>query len=158
MLRIRGDREQRVGDGLEEQIVDDGLVLIGKIAQLLGQGEDDVEVVDREELRLAGFEPALRGTRLALRTVAVATGVVGVAIRVAPLTVQLMAAEFGRSAALDRRQDFQLPHAQVPGLTQPPGRAVSAHDVGDLQRRPFHRRGRGALAGQLTAAYLPAQR
>jgi hypothetical protein len=45
---------------------------------------------------------------LALRTVAVATGVVGVAIRVAPLTVQLMAAELGRSAALDRRQDFQL--------------------------------------------------
>jgi hypothetical protein len=52
MLRIGGDREQRVGDGLEQQVVDDGLVLIGEIAQLLGQREHDVEVVDRQELGL----------------------------------------------------------------------------------------------------------
>jgi hypothetical protein len=27
----------------------------------------------------------------------------------------------------------------VPGLTLSPGRAVSAHDIGDLQRKPLHR-------------------
>ena len=41
----------------------------------MGQGEDDMEVVDRERVGAAGFEPVGLSERLTLRTVTVATRV-----------------------------------------------------------------------------------
>ena len=65
MLRVGGDPRQGRARGPEQQIVDGGLVLEGDGGDLGGQGEDDVEVADREEVGLAGGEPVPRRRTLA---------------------------------------------------------------------------------------------
>ena len=77
MLRIGGDRDERLGCGPEQEVVDGGLVLERDGADRRRQGEDDVIVSDRQQLRLAVFEPLPRRCGLALRAMPVATGVVG---------------------------------------------------------------------------------
>ena len=52
VLGIGGDRAQGLGGGAEQDVVDDGLVLVGDRRDLLRHGEDDVEVLDRQELGL----------------------------------------------------------------------------------------------------------
>ena len=47
MFWIGGDGEHGLGAGLEQQIVDHPLVLIGDVGDRLRQGEDQVEVADR---------------------------------------------------------------------------------------------------------------
>src|SRR5437879_12213551 len=51
-----------------------------------------------------------------------------------------MAAEGGRSAALDGRHHLELAKAQMPGIGLAPGGAMVMKDVGDLQPRAAHRR------------------
>src|SRR3546814_1721654 len=64
-LRVGGDGEHRIGGGLEQQIIDQRRVVIGERGNLGRQREHDVEIADREEISLAGFEPAARGGALA---------------------------------------------------------------------------------------------
>ena len=49
-----------------------------------------------------------------------------------------VAAERGGATGLDRRHDFQLGEAQVPGVGLAPRRPMGAKDVGDLEGRPRH--------------------
>ena len=77
MLGVGRYREQRLGRGLEQQVVDDGLVGERQGADLRRQGEDDVIVGNRQKLRLAFFEPLPRRRALTLRAMAVAAGIVG---------------------------------------------------------------------------------
>ena len=42
---VGSDRAERLGDGAEEQTVDDGLVLGGDLGDRRGHGEDDMEVL-----------------------------------------------------------------------------------------------------------------
>src|SRR5215207_4850867 len=75
VLGIGGDGEQRLGCGAEQQVVDHRLVLVGDRSDLGGQGEDQVEVANRQQIGLAGVEPVLRRRTLALGAMAVATRV-----------------------------------------------------------------------------------
>jgi hypothetical protein len=138
--RVSGDRQQRVGDGFEQQVVNEALVLIGDSAQRFGQREHHVEVRDRQQIRLAGFAPAFGATGLTLRAMPVAAGVIGKRVRVALRTVQPMAAEFRRSAAFDRRQGLELPETQMTAVSHPIVSASGRDDVGDLKLRPPHLR------------------
>ena len=54
---------------LEQHRIDDGLVVIGDRRR---QREHDVEVFDRQQIRLSGFQPAARRRPLTLRTVTIA--------------------------------------------------------------------------------------
>ena len=102
------------------------------------QGEDDVIIGNRQELRLAFFEPLPRRRRLALRAVAIAAGVVGDPLVRAVLAALDVSAERGRATGLDRRHDLQLGKAHVPGVGLSPRRPVGAKDVGDLEGGPRH--------------------
>ena len=51
------DREHGLGRGLEQEIVDDGLVLVGNIRDGRGQGEDLMEVLHGQQLSLTGGKP-----------------------------------------------------------------------------------------------------
>src|SRR3546814_2717072 len=56
VLRVGGDGEHRIGGGLEQQIIDQRLVVIGDRGNLGRQREHDVEIADREEISLARSE------------------------------------------------------------------------------------------------------
>ena len=132
MLGVGGDGDQRFGRRLEQQVVDDGLVLPGNGGDRRRQGEHDVEVGNRQQLGFALGQPFLGGNSLALRTVAIAAGVVGDAHVRTILASLDMAAESRGTAALDGRHDLQLREAHLSGVGVAPGRAVAAKDIRQL--------------------------
>ena len=138
MLRVGGDGGQRLGCGLEQQIVDDGLVLERDRADRRRQGEDDVIIGNRQKLRLALGEPLPRRRALTLRAVTVAAGIVGDAFVRAVLAALDVSAERRGPTGLDRRHHLQLGKTQMAGVGLAPRRAMGAKDVGDLQARPRH--------------------
>ena len=77
VLRIGGDRAQRLGGDVEQKSINDLLVGVGDGADRRWQGEHHVVIRHRQKIRLACFEPALRGAALALRAVPVAARVIG---------------------------------------------------------------------------------
>ena len=115
-LGIGRDRHHRLGGGPEQQVVDDRLVLPGDVGDLGRQREDDVEIADRQQVGLALGEPGARGRGLALRTMPIATRVVGDPKIAAVVAAIDMAAERRGAAVLDRRHDLQLGEAQTPSV------------------------------------------
>ena len=98
---------QRLGGGLEQDGVDDGLVLEGDRGDRRRQREDDVEIGNRQQLGLPRGEPRGAGSPLALRAVPVAAGVIGDAGRAAVVAGLDVAAERrgpARSIALITRR------------------------------------------------------
>ena len=134
MLRIGRDGDERLGRGLEQDAVDDGLVLVGDVADRGRQREHDVVVPNRQQLRFAVGQPFLGGDRLALRAVPVAAGVVGDAHMRAILAALDMPAESRGAAALDGRHDLQLREAHLSGVGAAPHRTVAAEDIRNLDR------------------------
>jgi hypothetical protein len=61
MLRIGGDRQHGLGRDLEQQIVEDGLVLVGDVGDGRRQREHHMIVRHRQQVGLARGEPFLRG-------------------------------------------------------------------------------------------------
>ena len=64
MLGITSDFEEGFGAGLQQQMVQDFLVLQGERGQLMGQGEDNMDVARREKLLTTRLEPTLAGVGL----------------------------------------------------------------------------------------------
>ena len=108
MLGIGGDRAQGFGGGVEQNVVDQSLVVMGNGGDLLRHGEDDVEVWHCEELGSSALKPL--GTRqgLALWAVAIAARVVADALVAAGIALLDVAAERCRATLLDRRHDATL--------------------------------------------------
>src|SRR5215831_11830460 len=77
VLGVRGNGQQRLGGGAEQQVVDRCLVVVGNWANLGRQRKDQVEVADRQQIGRARGEPVFRCRALALGTMAVAARVVG---------------------------------------------------------------------------------
>src|ERR1700720_536619 len=135
-----GDGEQCLGRRAEQQIVDHRLVLVADGGDLGRQGEDQVEIADRQQVGLAGGEPVLRRRALALGAMPVAAGGVGDPPVAALLTALDMTAEGGRAATLDGRHHLELAEADMPGIGLTPGGPMTVKDVCDLQPRAAHRR------------------
>ena len=153
MPGIGGDGEQRLGRRAEQQVVDHRLVLVGDRGDLGRQGEDQVEVADRQQIGLAGGKPVPRRRALALGAMAVAARVVRDPAVAAILAALDMAAEGGRAAVLDGRHHLELAKAQMPGIGLAPGGAMAMEDVGDLQPRAAHgRRARLRVSASLRSA------
>ena len=77
VLRIGGDRAQRLGGDVEQKTIDELLVGVGDGADGCGQGEDHVVIRHGQEVRLTSLEPALRSASLALGAMPVTARVVG---------------------------------------------------------------------------------
>jgi hypothetical protein len=108
MLGIGGDRLQGFGGGVEQDVVDRSLVVMGDRGDLSRHGEDDMEVWHCEELGSSVVKPL--GTRqgLALWAVAIAARVVADALVAAGIALLDVAAQRGRATLLDRRHDASL--------------------------------------------------
>lgn len=144
MTWVGGDREHGLRRSSEQQVVDHRLVVEGDVGDLGGDGEDDVEIADRQQVGLAGGEPLARRGALALGTVPVPAAVIGDADMAAVLTAFDMTAECCGTAGLDRRHHLQLGQTDMPGMGRPPSRPGHTEDVGDLQyraHRPLSRPG-----------------
>ena len=108
MLRIGGNLQQGGGAGAEQEVVDDLLVLQGQPRQLVGDGEDDMYVVDRQQFLAASGEPLVASVGLALGTVPGAAGVErGGLMAALPAAVQ-MTAERCSAAMLDGEKHAEM--------------------------------------------------
>src|SRR6185503_19475192 len=111
--------------------------------QFVGQGEDDVEVVGVQQIALLRLQPSLASLRLAFWTTAGSAGVIGDGCFVgASFTLILMPAKGSSTAALDGPVCLQLliVHNSLEALEKLP--APATDDVGHLDGRPRHKRGR----------------
>ena len=95
VLGIVGNGEQSLGRNAEQQVVNYHLVLVGDRGDLGRQGEDHVEIADRQQIGLACGKPIPRRGALTLWTMTVTAGVVGDTAVAAILTALDMAAESG---------------------------------------------------------------
>jgi hypothetical protein len=77
MFGVRGDFQQGIRTGLQQQTVDLLFVLQGERGQFMRQGKYDVEVAYWQDFRLPFGDPPVAGCGLALRAVAIAAGVIG---------------------------------------------------------------------------------
>jgi hypothetical protein len=73
VARIGPKREERVGDRLEEDLIETRLVREDERVEIVGHGEDGVKVVDGQEFGLSGLEPPGLGEGWARGAVAIST-------------------------------------------------------------------------------------
>src|ERR1700704_5804908 len=147
------DGSQGLGRGLEQKVVDDGLVLVGDIGDGRRQREHDMEVRHRQQIGFARGQPVLCRRALALRAMpAAATIVRDLGVR-ALLAARDMPAESRGAAALDRRHHLQLAEAHMAGIGPAPCRAVVAEDIRNLQRWTRHEEPRVRRAARPSRPY-----
>ena len=131
--------DERLGRRLEQEIVDDGLVGIGDVADRARQREHDVEVRDGKKLGPTVRHPLARGSTLTLRAMPVTATVVGNGRVRAVLATHDVPAERRRAAVLDRAHHLQLAEAHVAAVGLTPCGPVVTEDVRDLQHGTGHR-------------------
>ena len=133
MPRIAPEGEQRVGSRAEEEGIEDARIPLGQRIEQMREGEDDVEVGNREQVGSACREPPFLGERLALRAVPIATGVVGDPHGAAAVTRLPMPAKGGGPTGRDGPQGSVL-HGREP-VRASVGVAVVSDDVRQLEPR-----------------------
>ena len=137
-LGIGGDGPQGLGGGLEQQIIDHGLVVEGDGGDLSWQGEDDMEIGRGQQIGLTLGQPNLGRRTLTLGAMAVAAGVVAHRQALAVVAARDMTAQLGGATGLNGRHGLELTKAQVSGMVTAIGRPMGAEDVGHLQGWPGH--------------------
>jgi hypothetical protein len=138
MLGVGGDRAKRLRRGAEQDLVNHLRVAEGHGGELVGHGENDMEVLDRQQLRLSVGEPLGALELLALGAVPVAAGVVGDLPPSALSALLHMAALCGGAAGRN-----VVKHAPFDGgeVTVSGGEEiipVCPNDVGHLERWTSH--------------------
>ena len=108
MLGIGGDRAQSLGRRLEENAIYDRLVLEGYLGDRRGHGEDDVEILRRQQFGLPLGEPFGDGQALAFGAMPVSTRIVGLPDQAAVAALFDVAAQRRRAAGFDRAHHSML--------------------------------------------------
>ena len=148
------ERFERRRGALEEQIVEPRPVPAHEPLQLVREREDDVEIVRRHQAGHALLDPACLPEGLALRAMAVATGIVGGACRAARGTDVDMAAEGGGATTHHVAGDALRGRWGTVAVAK--GREVLPEDRGnfvcDISRRRASTRAHGMDRAQPSAA------
>jgi hypothetical protein len=129
---LAGEGLQCFGGGAHERRVDRARVVLHQAVEGVGQGEDEMEVLNRQQLELSRIDPGAALGGAAFRAVAIAAGVVADLGVAAPVALIDMAAEGVGAAGLDGVQGTALLEARV--VTGAVVVAVAAHDIGQLER------------------------
>ena len=141
---IAGDALQGLRGGAEQDPVEDLLVAQSQRRDLRRDGEHDVEIGHREQLRGARLEPGRPLVAQAGRAVPIAAGVVGDALGAAVIAAIHVPAQRARAAAAQRRHDGAPGgRDRVAALGQERG-AEAADDVAQRGRPLGHGRRDGA--------------
>jgi len=128
-----------------QQVVEDPGVSLGQGVEFVGEGEDEVEVIHREQLLAAGRQPSLLCESLAFRTMTVAAGVVDDPHAPTRVALQSVAAEGGCAAPLDGAHGAKLTSGKPMGL--PVARPVTAMSASSTRPPP------STQAGQRDISY-----
>jgi len=91
VMRIRGELEERLRRGAEQDVIEIFLVAAYKRTQFSGQGEDDVKVGDRQEFLPPRFQPGVGLLVVACGATAVAAGVVDIVLLTTGVALQHVA-------------------------------------------------------------------
>jgi len=132
---ITGDSQQSLGGATEQNAVNRFGVIQGNDRRLGRDGENHVEVLDRQEFGLPVLQPFCPGQILAFRAVTVAAGVIRDAKVLAVAASIDMTAKRCRSADLDGAHDAQLLERERMHLAV--ARAVLSKDGGQLKAGPW---------------------
>jgi hypothetical protein len=124
---------QGFGGTAHEDGVDLGIAVLHQAVEVFGQGEDEVEVLDGQQLQLAVIDPGGALGCAAFGAVAVAAGVVADLHVAAVVALIDMAAERGGAAGLDGVQGAALLEARM--VLGAVGGAMHAHHIGQFEWR-----------------------
>lgn len=108
MFGIASDGGQGLGSGSEENAVEEIFVLVSDGSDLLGNREDDMKIVSRENFGRSFFDPLRTSERLALWTVAVTAAVVAGPLVITAIAALEMTAQSCGAAHFDRGHDAPL--------------------------------------------------
>jgi len=133
MLGVRCNGVQRLSGSLEQDVVDHRFVLERDGCDFLWDGEDHVEVFNRQKFSLPVLEPLVTREGLAFWAMSIATAVVGDAVVAAGITLLYVTAQCDASALFNCAHDTRLPPTQVSRMFRTVSRADSAKDVRHLQ-------------------------
>jgi hypothetical protein len=158
MLAIAGNGFERLGRRLKQKAVDNLLVLVPDGGNLLPQREDDVEILNRQQIGLARFQPRPSGRALARRTMSVSAAAVGDLSKPALLAAPNVASQRRRAAGLDRPHHATLATIEVAGIGLAIGFTVAAEDIRHLEVGTSHARGLSPTARIPPEAASPAPR
>ena len=135
MVGIGRDGLDRRGDSAEQDRIDDCLVVEGDLGDFGGHREDDVEVGNRQKIRLSIGKPLLPRYALTFRAVPVTAGVIGDAGMCAVLAGFDMSPERRRAAKPDRRHDAALYTTHMAVIDRTISLTMEAKDIRHLQSR-----------------------
>jgi hypothetical protein len=132
VARVAGEFDDRRGAGLHQHAIARALMGAQHRAQFRRDGDGDVEVGHRQHLRLTAFEPLLRLGSVALRAVAVATGVEREHLAVARFAAPDLAAESGGAAVENVLDGAPMRGRHQRAVCREVVRREAAEHVGDL--------------------------
>ena len=138
-LRIRGDLLQRLRSRLKEEVVHHAFVDERQPRQWLGHREDEVDVPDGQELRLASRHPRVPRGGQTLGTMPVAAAVVREGRVRALVAAIAVPTERGGAALRNGPEDAPMLPGHPGAVRLQKTIAVLAHDVGHLEGWPRHR-------------------
>lgn len=152
MFGIGRNAPEGLGGGAKEGVVNDLLILSGNGGNAVGQGENHMEIGNRQKLGLMPLQPLSFSERLTLRAVTVAARVVADPAMATVVALIDVAAENGRSTHLDGMHDASLLGAHAVGIALTIGGTMQTEDVGKFELRPVH----GSAAVKLLFSDGPA--
>ena len=117
------------------------MVLQSERRQLMGQGEDNMNVTRRQKLLATCLEPTVASVGLTLRAVPVAAAVVGDG-RTVPTVGALieMPTQGGGATAHDGSEHFEVLPGDPPAAAFDECASRGANQIGHLEWRPVHLR------------------
>jgi len=98
MVRITGHGQEGFGHRLKEEVIQHPWVLEREGTEGMGEGKHHMDVWDVEQFCFAGGEPGGLGAAWTLRTMPIATGVIGLLFVPTMIALGNMAAEGGGAA------------------------------------------------------------
>jgi hypothetical protein len=143
VLGISGDAQQGLRSGLAQEVVHDPWVWQGQGRQSVGEGKDDVEILDRQQFTPAILQPLSCGQGLALGTMAMTTGVVGDGLVTAVVALIHVAAQGGGTTAFNGAHGAVLLWRQRGAVRVPVRGPILAEDIGDFHRGCSHQSASG---------------
>lgn len=136
MLGIGCNRFQRHRARAEQRVVDQTRVLQCQRIELLWNGEDHMEVFNRQQFSTAPLDPLRSRRVLALRAMAIAARIIAIAFETAVTAAFFVSAKDVGPAGLDGAHDSQLLERHAARCTI--RRTVLTEDAGHFQRGPVH--------------------